>query len=513
MMYEAGISEITHQDSAGIQRLRVDSLRPVSAVYVCWLLVATLLAVAVYKMDWGSPIDHVRPSVLFYFFILTVHILRRLKQGGTANALAPDLLLLYVYTLFHEAYITLWSLGLAPYSSFVFYFESTIPEGLLIINLGLIGFIFGFELFGVRNRSEVISSSRMIPSHAWGMFGVGMMIFALVLHFGTMAVIGLELFMRYGYTAVQRIDEFVEFPWSLFWMKSVPVMLYGVVVYVLYSALRYKQVFHSKAALCIFLIFFGVLFLEGNRGPFLKLFLPIMLVRHYFIKPIKIRWLICIAVIALALFTVMKLTRRSALAPGRMYSELKYAQTQEEIHWTFPFIEMGNSYRIANITAYLVPGEEPYWKGESWKDAIIHIVPFLSGFLSKLGLLGLAPAVWVTWATVGPGAAGAGFSLPAEGYLNFGFPGAFLEMMFFGILIRRIFIWFSRKPSAFTAIVMLGFLAPTLTAVRDHVSLLTSVYAQVLVMAIVLNLFFTSEPAQDFEPDVGIGEDELAYSL
>lgn len=513
MMYETETLEITHQDSAGIQRLSADSLRPVSAVYVCWLLVATLLAVAVYKMDWGSPIDHVRPSVLFYFLVLTLHVLQRLKQGGPANALAPDLLLLYVYTLFHEAYVALWALGLAPFSGFVFYFESTIPEGLFIINLGLIGFIFGFELFGVRNRSEVISSSRTIPSHAWGAFGVGMMVFALVMHFGTMAVIGLELFMRYGYTAVQRIDEFVAFPWSLFWSKSIPAMLFGVIVYVLYSALRYKQVFHSKAVLGIVAGFFVVLFLEGNRGPFLTLFLPIVLVRHYFIKPIKIRWLICIAVVALTLFTVMKLTRRLALAPSKMYSELKYRQKEEEVHWTFPLIEMGGSYRIANITAYLVPGEEPYWYGRSWSDAAFHIVPFLQGFVSKFGWLRLAPATWVTWATVGPGKAGAGFSLPAEGYLNFGFPGAFLEMMFFGILIRRIFIWFSRKPSAFTAIVMLGFLAPTLTTIRGHVSLLTSIYTQVLVMAFVLNLLFASEPAQDFEPDVGIGEDELAYSL
>ena len=141
MIYEQETSEVLGQPQRGILPFCEDALRRVTWGYICWLLVAVLLLIIIYSNTSGLGVrDQVTIAVVFYLFVSTIHVIRRLKQGGLTNILAPDILFLFVYTLFHEAYLVLYVLGIMPYSSFVFYFESSIGPSLLIINLGLMGF-------------------------------------------------------------------------------------------------------------------------------------------------------------------------------------------------------------------------------------------------------------------------------------------------------------------------------------------------------------------------------------
>lgn len=180
-----------------------------------------------------------------------------------------------------------------------------------------------------------------------------------------------------------------------------------------------------------------------------------------------------------------------------MLSELKYVHGTGETRWTDPLVEMGGSYRIANMTAYLVPDYDNYWYGRSWLSAAFHVVPFLQGFAVRQGWVKWAPSQWMTTTMFGAEAAGTGFSVAVEGYLNFGFPGAFLQLMLFGIFLRRLMIWFSRKPSPFSAFVMLACMGPTIMVIRNHVNLVTAKYAQIFVIAVILNLFLGSEPVEE----------------
>ena len=67
-------------------------------------------------------------------------------------------------------------------------------------------------------------------------------------------------------------------------------------------------------------------------------------------------------------------------------------------------------------------------------------------------------------------------------------------MVFFGAVLRGVCMWFARRPSAATALIMLGILAPTIKTVRDHSSLVTHIYVQVIVLAWLLSTFFGHEP-------------------
>jgi len=323
----------------------------------------------------------------------------------------------------------------------------------------------------------------------------------IMMHVGALIGVGIGVFLQNGYTAVARLNEYATGIWPIIWIRSLPVVWLGLTLYIISSSLRYKKLFQSKFVLGATAAIFLLIILEGDRGPLFLMILILILVRHYYVKPFKVRFFVLLAFIILSLFAGMKIVRSRALSPIEMLEEYRYAHHSELRHWSDPFVEAGGTYQIANITAMLVPDNQSYWYGASWLDAIIHTVPFLQGLAFKAGMTAEAPAVWITTEIVGPGGAGLGFSLPAEGYLNFGFPGAFVQMMIFGLFIRRIAIWFSLNPSMFKAFVFLGILAPTIKVIRDHISLVTPLYGQIFILAVILYFLCERQPHYTYKPD------------
>ena len=170
-----------------------DSLRPRSWSYILWLLFALVLATAVFKVFAGSPRGSILPSVFVYYTIIGMHLFHRLSRDTKQNILAPDLLFIFVYTLFHLGYVTLHAIGVVPYFEEVFVFESSIPKALFIVNLGLISFLAGYEFLGTRRNTEQYAGSICRPTEMWCLFGLGILILALLMHVGIIGFMGMRL--------------------------------------------------------------------------------------------------------------------------------------------------------------------------------------------------------------------------------------------------------------------------------------------------------------------------------
>ncbi len=474
-----------------------DSLRPVSWAYTAWLFFAMAMSIMVFVFFRYWPLGSIVPSLLVYYIVLLVHVVLRLKTGGKANVLAPDMLFLLFYTLFHLGYITLYALGQVPYSNYIFYFVSSVPKALLIVNLGLVGFIFGFEIAGIRNPVFIAQQTCKIPTRGWCSIGLVLMVLALVMHFIGLALVGPERIIEKGYTAFSAVYLQDVWPASLFLNRSIYALVLGLVVYLIASALRYGKLFKSKLVLGIAIAFIVLVILEGDRGPILKIIAPILMVRHYLIKHIRIRYLILTFIGFMFLFAAMAVVRTIALAPKQMLEEYKYQRSAGMVDWQSPFAEMGGSFLVVNIVAHDVPSAVPYWKGETWAAAVLHFVPYLYGYFFHHGWIKTTPSEWITYTYFGPKAAGKAFTVAAEGYLNFGLIGAFVETMLCGLFIRWLIIKFSKSPSAMWAFITLGCLAAVFQIVRNYMYTVSDVCIQFFLAGILLNLVFGNEPESE----------------
>ncbi|MBN1787184.1 MAG: oligosaccharide repeat unit polymerase [Sedimentisphaerales bacterium] len=484
---------------------RRDCLRKTSWLYVLWLMFGILISFGVYHVSRSEPLSSLIPSLSVYYIFVLIHIIFRFKKGGRANVLAPDVLYIAIYTVFHLGYVTLYALDFVPYSTYIFYYVHSIPRSLLVVNLGLLGFLFGYEIIGPKSEVVIDQSSIMIPRITWAGVGVIFMAVALAMHYFAIAAVGMALIRGYGYTVLQNISMYTSYFWALMFTQSSLLMSFGLVIYVLSSTLRHGKLFYSKPVMAMFIVFISTVALEGNRTEVLLLGVPVMLIRHYFIKRIRIRYLAGIAVGALMLFAALGVARTIALNPAKMWQEYKYKKSAESMDWTTPIVEMGGSFLVVSITCGDVPYNVPYWKGSSWRDSIIHFVPFLQRILAKAGLPMRSPSDWVTVTYFGLSASGRGFTVAAEGYLNFGLPGAFAELMLFGVFIRWLTIKFSKKPSAMWGLIFLGCMGPSVIVIRNHMNLVTNVITQVFLIAILFNILLGHEPYSE-------GQDELTYN-
>ena len=492
-----------------------DSLREKSWPYLAWLVLAGMAAVVIYYLTRSAPIASVRPALLLYYTIAIVHVIFRLKGRHGPSILSPDILFLLAYSFFHIGYMWLYDLGIVPYTDPPFIFEESIPKTMFIVNLGLVSFLFGYEVLGSRRGSD--STVRITPPRiGWGICGIAFMVLAIIAHLRVMFKIGFSVFYAHGYEAFANIEKYTGSKLFLvLWVHSVTMIVIGVVIYVISSALRYGKIFHSKVALALVIIFLTFLFLEGDRGPMVIILTPILLVRHYVIKPIRIRYLLLLFVGFMALFTAIRAMRTVVYAPARMAEEFKYQKSAGELNWKVPFIETGSSLGVLNITSHEVPSAEPYWKGESWKTAIIRIVPFLEGFTVSQGWSIWGPAEWVTTTYYGSERAGRGFLITAEGYLNFGYIGVIIELVFFGMFLRWLSIKFGKNPSAMWGMILLGCVGLSIGVVRAQLSGFLAPCARIMLVAWLLNLFFSNETSSyGLEPEedmTALTDENLAY--
>ena len=479
-----------------LYEFRSEGLRHRSLVYIGWLLLMLCLSSAVFMSFKGASYGAIKPSLFVYYLIAGVHIIRRMRNS-TSNILAPDIVYVVVYTLFHLAYITIYALGLVHHIERIFHFDSSIPSALHVVNLGLIGFLVGYEILGKKNADFIIQAPVIKPTLLWEYFAIILMVSSVVLHLVGLMAIGPDLIKAHGYEAIQNVHHYSDsYLTSLLISMSPPLMSFGVVLYVLASSLRYNKLFHSKFAFVIYIFFLVLVMLEGNRTEGLMLGIPVVLIRHYIIKKYSLVSIGIISLSAMAVFSIIGLTRQYALDSEKMIDEFNYVKTSEDLQWQTPFIEIGGSLQTVIITCGAVPGSEPYWRGASWRDSLFHVVPFLQRFTLKNRWSTWAPSEWLTVTFFGTSASGKGFTVAAEGYLNFGYPGAFFELMIAGMFIRWLYVRFASSPSAFWGLVFLGCFGPCIIVIRNHVNLVTNVIAQVFVLGWILNAMLGNEEYQ-----------------
>ncbi|MHC4094657.1 MAG: O-antigen polymerase [Planctomycetota bacterium] len=479
--------------------------------YLCVIIAGIAISLVLYKLTAGLTWEYTtKVTLVFGLFVCIAHITWRVRSKPR-NYLAPDVFYIIFYATFHFAFLALWFFGIVDANSRAGQRVFRAPEQyylvMFIVNLGLLSFLFGYELAAPKKKIDVSTKIRTLPTTSWTLAGTAIMLLALIIHLAFIFGIGIRTWLTEGYEVYMRMERYSQY--YRLWRIQFHIFSLGFGVYITSVALRHGRLFKGKFGIMLFLIYLCLLALEGGRTHMVTLGMILLLVRHFVIKRIKLKSLIIIAICALIAFSSIRIVRDvAAFNVPKMIEILKHARETEQTHWYDSLVEMGSSVNTVNLTTMLVPGREPYWHGWSYVQAVVHIIPYLSG---KLGTyLGFGPSGWLTYTHFGPESAGTGFSISAEGYLNFGLPGVFFHMAIMGIVLRRIYARFATMTTPANTLIFIVAYGLFMITVRNHVNLLITPIFRIIVVAWLLKSLCGEEevvPTAYEEPDLYESED------
>jgi len=301
-------------------------------------------------------------------------------------------------------------------------------------------------------------------------------------------------FVRYGYDVFMKMNYYIGGR-AYFWGHHTKIFALGLAIYLISVCFKYRTMTKAKAGIMMMVGFCMLLSLEGARTSMMQIAIVFFMARHFLVKPIKLKMLLTITVTALVLFGLIRVAREvGSLDLGRMAEAIRYSRESQQSKWYDPLIETGSSVRTVNLTTMLVPEAESYWHGRSYIQSIVHVIPFLQGVLSRY--LGATPSQWLTWTHFGFDAAGTGFSMPAEGYLNFGIAGVFAHMFVIGVVLRRIYAKFVKSPTPAKTLILFLCYGLFLITVRNTVNELLPVITQVVIFTWLIKSILVQIPCE-----------------
>lgn len=463
------------------------------SLYFAWLILAMVISYAILSRYDGSSWDlHTKSAIIWGTVIMIVHMIYRFCVRPF-NALAPDIVFVLAYFLFHFGYLILWVFDIVPDIERIFYAPSLYPNVIFIVNIGILSYFFGYEAAQSAKHDESMVVIKSVPPNIWMHLGILIMLMSLLIHVSYILVIGVDKFLTEGYRIAGYIDRYVSD--ARLWRLGTQIFIFGFALYIIAVSMIYGRLFHGKIGLMVFSIYAGLLLMEGQRTPVAILFMVFIVVRHYLIKPFKLRTLILLFFLLMAGFALIRITREvTSFDISKMTQEIEYASESGEIHWYDPMVEMGASVRAINLTMSVVPDPFPYWYGKTYLNSLLHTIPFVQGALEAR--LGMTPAKWLTRVVFGPegSSAGVGFSVAAEGYFNFGYPGVFLQMFLLGFIMRKMYIKFICSCSPSIALVFIMSLGIFIISVRNDSNVVIAPILQALLLAWILkNIFGQTE--------------------
>jgi len=193
----------------------------------------------------------------------------------------------------------------------------------------------------------------------------------------------------------------------------------------------------------------GMLALHGQRAALLVPLVMIATIYHYTVRRLSGRQIVLLVMAAVLVIGGLGLPR------------LRLVQMSTADLQPADYIRVGSWLVLRNLTAFdalmlvtaKVPQETAYQWGKSYADAVRMIVP--------RWLYSQKPERNLFNRVLRPGWPGSmALTLPAEGYLNFGWAGLLAETLLLGVIYRALYVYRKSHPSSESAILAYALAVP-----------------------------------------------------
>jgi len=299
---------------------------------------------------------------------------------------------------------------------------------------------------------------------------------------------GLAKFIEVGYGAQRHVimKEASTFGSGLELMGISFILL-------MYTAFSNRRKVMFVINLILLLSILSVTLLIGHRRIIIYIILMAIIIFHYKVFHIKLKWLFLIGFLAYVFFSTYAHTRAIWAQVGIVKGfEATYNFIIEHPNFILPYIG-GEFIPPSHALIELLSDNAPqYQYGSSYIVGFIRILPRM-GRIWPTGLKTLA-----TWRldTYYPGLSDKGigyaFATIAEGYVNFGHLGVVIHMFAYGVLAKSIYLYFKKNSKEIFPVLVYAAFYPLLLfeGIRAEFSQLLWLLSHTYLGPIVLILIF-----------------------
>lgn len=182
---------------------------------------------------------------------------------------------------------------------------------------------------------------------------------------------------------------------------------------------------------------------------------------HRLVRPLGKQLVVPALVLAFVVMPTIGAARVGSPQDGR--SLAMYVETFLEIEnpINVQLTEMGGSLNTVVYTQMFVPEGRAWDRGSSYLDAVYTVIPSL--FWSQHPALANGTLMqWVSYTArpwLAASGGGLGYSFIAEAYINFGWWGGIVCMLFIGLILGSIFTWGARSNEVMPIAIVASFLS------------------------------------------------------
>jgi hypothetical protein len=405
---------------------------PSSVPYLVWLALAGGFFIFRYMTAPPVPLDAL--SLWLVTLVTVVHLFRAV--AFRRDPLSPDAVFAVFFPAFHFSGHLAGYLGVTYNSEFLVPFDDRLNPALLFSAAFLVLFLIGYELRGVRSRTVPCYGMRPTSPLAVNLAQALFFLAAAAMLLDVVRSGGRVLSVQYENAMYTEGEELFRG-----WAVGKQLATVAIFIYVAASIHARSKLFQNYVFLGLVVLYVGILFMSGKRGSFLVAALPPLFLYHHFVRRVRLRWLVVLALLFIPTIPAMKYMREEG--GSYSFSRLARGLSQTESPFLETLAEAGASYRVVNAGMHYADLEGPKL-GKTYVAALAKVVPYLGGYLYPADA-SVSPSLWLTLRHQG-GGAGMGGSVALESYVNFGAAGLLVAVVL-GWLYRLLYERALLRPS------------------------------------------------------------------
>ena len=349
------------------------------------------------------------------------------------NWFVVDIMFIFTFLIVHFFYVFYWLIGRIDGSIKIWRNETRVTYGTTVALSGLLAFIIGFNL--VKEKWSCVQISNNLNDavvRRWRLVGTVMFLAGVTLSVVFALVVGSEFFE--GEYSGGTVGGYLSNVISIGLRMLLDV---GFLVLTIAAALRtgkWKIGLIPKLFLAFFVVYLMIL---GHRSVMVIMLLLLGAAYSEYVKYISLKKLLLGLLAGMFLMGVIQVTRA---AKERSFSAFvkTIGEQSEEISWESGLLNLGWSVQTLYVAVDEIPSHFNYFHGKLKVSELLGIIPFGRKLVPFWDIQFLNSSYFFTWIVYGNFESGAGSTIIADIYPDFGYSGVIIIMFLIGMLCKYV---------------------------------------------------------------------------